>query len=155
MICKLVVAMTKLNFRSLLSRRGIAEVHGVYFVRGWTRVGLLISTVNFVNILITMLIVVVGFRPINVSNSLPIAALLAAVLIGVFLSVTYFGYWDYGRGGLAKHELWKTFEKNPMSLITWDTILTLMDSIGKNEPIPEDVKNLHEWIKASRKKLDV
>ena len=126
-------------------------------MRGWTRIGFVISWVMTVSSWIGTIALLLGYQPRSWLGWAWIIFCMLTSSVVIFVAVAYYGMWDIGKGGTRIEEQMKDFEHSAASLILWDSYFDGLYAIANkmNIKLPETTDKTAVWVKESRKKLGV
>lgn len=132
----------------------IGRVFNLYFMRGWARMGFFVNWLITMFTWIGMISLVLNYHPRSMLGWIWVGFVTVVVSFIIFLIVTYYGYWDLGKGGTRIPEMLRDFERSAPALIMWDTMFDAFKNIPGFKPSDDFLKTA-EWVKKSRKELGV
>ena len=131
--------------------------HGLYFLHGWGKIGVVPQLAIMFSGWMLSLALLVGYHPQSWLGWLWLAFLTCLLGSAIYLGIMLFGRWDLGKGGSRKITLLRDFEKNPASLIIFDSLFDAIKTACNPSKLKLHPKWLQtaDWIKEKRKELSI
>ena len=151
------------KIRKFLIDRVLGTWHGLYFLHGWGRIGVLPQLAIMFSGWIVSIALLMGYKPRSWLGWGWLAFLTIFIGSLFYFGIVLFGKWDLGKSGSRKTTLLRDFERSSTNLMIFDSLFDairmLFEVSGKAHLLlgSEKPKWLltARWIKEKRRELNI